>query len=142
MTILEYYEGMAAIKRMNHVDELHQEAPLTVDELRNRYGSYVLVSRKKRGAGKGYKEKYEWRWRDRKSYLAELRRLFPKEYGLHLCKEEKECLVTETWWNTPNYREAHIKEYRNTIKAISKEYGLSRKDTAEFMRVEQPLTNY
>lgn len=109
--------------------------PTTASSLRLRFGGYVLASRKKKGAGKGYKETYEWRWRDYKGYMAALRELSPTDYALRLCRDERECLLCDRWWDTPDYRGERLREYRSRITAIRKEHGLTSSEVAEFMRV-------
>lgn len=134
MTLLDYYEGMAAMKR-TAMSEPSEFRPITPERLRYRYGSYEVISRKKKGAGKGYKENFGWRWRDRKGYMNELRELFPQEYALELCRDELAGLMADMWWNIPAYREQAVREHRERIKAIRLEYGLSKNAVAEFMRV-------
>lgn len=134
MTILDYYEGIAAAKRAA-VTESNDFVAMTPERLRYRYGSYVLASRKKKGANKGYKETYAWQWTDYRGYMNALRELFPTEYALQLCREEHADLMTDMWWNVPSYRDVHIREYRDRIKAIRMEFGLSKSAVAEFMRV-------
>lgn len=135
MTTLEYYEGLAAAKRAAMPERGAQPLPMTPDRLRYMYGGYVLASRKKKGAGKGYKETYRWQWHDYKGYRNALREQFPREYGLMCCREERECFTADTWWDTPDYRDEAIRDYRDRVKAIRLEYGLTKSEVSEFMRV-------
>lgn len=134
MTILEFYEGLAAEKR-----QARPTSPCgiecTPDRLRYEFGGYELASRKKKGAGKGYKECHEWRWRDRAGYMAALRERFPREYAIRLCRDEREELLADRWWDFGEYRAEHVRAYRERIKAIRLEHGLSKSDVEEFMRV-------
>lgn len=110
--------------------------PTTAYALAYRYGSYVLASRKKKGAGKGYKENYKWVWRDYRSYMNELRELFPREYAIRLCRDERDELLADRWWDGGDYRAEHIRAYRERIKAIRLSHGLSKSEVSEFMRVD------
>lgn len=113
----------------------HAELPQTIERLRYRYGSYVVASRKHMGAGRGVKEYYAWQWRDYRGYMNELRELFPTEYALQLCRDEHSDLMSDMWWDVDGYRAEHIRAYRDRIKEIRLNYGLSKSRVAEFMRV-------
>lgn len=98
------------------------------------YGSYVVASRKKKGAGKGYKTTYRWEWRDYRGWRKELAESRPKEYALLLCSEELATFEDDTMrWND---RRAQANDYRRAIAKIRKEYGLTSNDVARFMRVK------
>lgn len=135
MTSIEYWSGYDSMKRDETAFALAGQKPRTPMRLAMRFGSYVLVSRKKKGAGKGHKENYEWRWNDRRAYMDELRELSPRDYALLLCRDELDELLADTWWDVPGYRDEHIRAYRARIKAIRLEHGLSKSDVARFMRV-------
>lgn len=135
MTLLDYYEGIAEAKRATASEPDADFRGMTPERLRFRYGSYEVVSRKKKGAGKGYKETYGWVWRDWRGYMSALRELFPSHYAIQLCREEYSDLTGDLWWDVPGYRGEHLRAYRSRITAIRKEYGLRSADVAEFMRV-------
>lgn len=107
------------------------------DELRRKY--YVeKVRLKKKGANKGYKKFVTIEWNPnftRNDFIAEFRRLDPKGCGLFLCELERMELSDDRWWDTPEYRVSHLRSYRATITRIRKEYGLTSKDVAEYMKV-------
>lgn len=135
MTILEYYDGMAACKSAAHAEE-RKAMPMTVNRLRYRYGSYVEVSRKKKGAKKaGYKITYAWRWSDYKGYMNELRELFPAEYGLMLCEDAYELLCEDEWWNTPYYRDQHLAAFKREISEYRRQYGIPRERLTKYFSV-------
>ena len=94
--------------------------------------------RKKKGAGKGYKISYSKEWREGVrpiDYLTELNSIDRTACGLLLCRIEHNDLTTDRWWDTPNYRATHLREYRGKITSIRKEYGLTSAEVSEFMRV-------
>lgn len=129
MTILEYYEGLYEAKHaVTAKDTAKREHTFSVFD----YGGYVAVSRHKKGAGKGYKTEYEWRWTDRKGYCEALQRNSPVEYGLMLCRIEHNGITDDKWWDTPSYRKIAIKDYRSRIAAIRKKYGLSYDSVKKF----------
>lgn len=127
--------GLDAAKRAANPTGDEYPLPMTKDGLAYEYGSYVLASRKKKGAGKGNKETYRWQWRDYRGYRNALRELFPREYGLMCCREEQSDFACDTWWNVPDYRDEAIRDYRGRVKAIRLEYGLTKSEVSEFMRV-------
>lgn len=135
MTILEYYEGLAAAKRANASHTGTESQAMTPERLRYMYGSYVLAKRKKKGANKGYKETYVWQWSDYRGYMDKLRELFPTEYALMLCREERNDLMSDRWWDVDGYRAEHIRAYRDRIKEIRITYGLPKSAVSEFMSV-------
>lgn len=96
------------------------------------------VRRKKKGAGKGYKEYVEVSFNEsltRRDYLRELAEVDKTACGLFLCKVEHEGFTTDRYWDVPDYRDEAIKDYRGRIRAIRMDYGLSKNAVAEFMRV-------
>lgn len=110
---------------------------MTLNEL-NRMAYAIHTTKKKKGAGKGYKVTYTAVWSDRMTrneYLNELARIDRKECGLFLCKIEKNELLEDEWWNTPDYRATHLQGYRRIITEIKKAYGLTSAEVSEFMRV-------
>lgn len=52
-----------------------------------------------------------------------------------MCELERMELSEDRWWDTPEYRVSHLRSYRATITRIRKEYGLTSKDVAEYMKV-------
>ena len=110
---------------------------MSIDELNRKY--FVSeVRRKKKGAGKGYKEYVELCFNEnytRRDYLRELAEVDKSACGLFLCKIEFSDLTEDRWWDTPDYRATHLKDYRRRITELRKEYGLRSADVAEFMKV-------
>lgn len=135
MTILQFYEGLDAAKRRDALCTESEPERITPESLRRRYGGYVATHTKSKGRGKGHKTTYEWRWSDRKAYCAAMAELFPKEYGLMLCREANELLNEDRWWDTPNYRNEHLADYRREITKIRKEYGLTSDEVRRYMRI-------
>lgn len=133
MTTLEFYEGLYEAKQ-RAAREVESDVKQFVSPFD--YGEYVEVSRKKKGAGKGYKVKYGWRWNDRKGYCDALRANDPTEYGLMMCRVEFDIMVNDKWWDTPDYRKIALKEYRGRIAAIRKEYELSYDSVKRFYEVD------
>lgn len=110
---------------------------MTIKEL-NGVAYATHTTKKKKGAGKGYKFTYTTVWSDRmtrREYLNELAKIDPRECGLFLCKVEKNELLEDDWWNTPGYRATHLQAYRRKITEIRKAYGLTSAEVSEFMRV-------
>lgn len=98
----------------------------------------IREQKKKKGAGKGYKISYEKVWGgriSRREYLTEFARIDRIECGLFLCKVEHHEMTSDRYWDVPSYREEAIREYRERIRRIRAEYGLSKKQCEEFMRV-------
>lgn len=97
------------------------------------------ATKKKKGAGKGYKYTYTKVWSDRMTraeYLNRLAGIDRRQCGLFLCKVELNELTGDRWWDVPGYRAAHLKAYRSRITSIRKEYGLTSTEVSGFMRVE------
>lgn len=98
----------------------------------------IHTTKKKKGAGKGYKYTYESVWSDRmtrREYLNRLEEIDCKECGLFLCRLEQTEMNDDRYWDVPTYRDEAIKVYRGRIKAIRLKYGLSKSEVSEFMRV-------
>ena len=111
---------------------------MTIRELDTKFFEYK-ETRKKKGAGKGYKVSYTKVWREGvkpRDYLTELAAIDARACGLFLCRIEYADTTEDRWWDTPEYRTTHLKDYRRKITAIQKEYGLHSVDVAEFMRVD------
>lgn len=98
----------------------------------------TIVSRKKKGAGKGYKTYVRTEWRDGMSlhnYMTELKELNRTAYGLELCRVEYADMLCDRWWDCETCRKSEMKSYRSRIAAIRKEYGLNYEAVAEFYNV-------
>lgn len=134
MSPQEYWAGYDLMKQGRAVSTSAESVP-TIGELMNRYGGYVEASRKKKGANKGYKITYQWEWRNYAAYEKELEKYYPKEYALTQLRELKNFLLCDMWWNTPDYRAIHLREYRSEVTTIRKKYGLTSAEVSEFMRV-------
>lgn len=97
--------------------------------------AYVIrVTRKKKGAGQGYKMTYSREWSGvmtRREYLNELE---PRERGLFLCRLEREDMREDRWWDTDGYRDEAMRMYRGRISRIKARCGLTRGEVREFMR--------
>lgn len=110
---------------------------MTKKELHDKY--YVThISSHSKGRKGGKKVKVTITFNEsftRREYLTELSNIDRAECGLFLCRIECRDLKEDRWWDVPNYRDSHLKEYRSRITAIRKEYGLTSKEVAEFMRV-------
>lgn len=110
---------------------------MKLSELNSKYFT-VHASRKKKGAGKGYKVTYKTVWRDGvkpRDYVNELAEADSIAAGRLLCNVEFADLMNDRWWDVPNYRAEHLRTYRSRITSIRKQYGLRSTDVAEFMRV-------
>ena len=110
---------------------------MTLNEL-NGVAYAIHTQKKKKGAGKGYKYTYETVWSGRitrKEYLNQLEEIDPKECGLFLCKVEHADFTEDRFWDMPGYRDEAIRNYRERIKAIRLNYGLSKSEVSKFMRV-------
>lgn len=110
---------------------------MTIRELNAKYFD-TKETRKKKGAGKGYKVSYTKVWREGVKpcdYLNELNSIDRTACGILLCRIEFDDLIADMWWDVPGYRGEHLKAYRSRITAIRKQYGLRSADVAEFMRV-------
>lgn len=110
---------------------------MTLRELDAKYFT-LKESRKKKGAGKGYKVSYARVWADGatpRRYLSELAEADSRACGLLLCKSEQMDMQEDRWWDVPTYRDEAIRTYRDRIKAIRLNYGLSKSEVAVFMRV-------
>lgn len=110
---------------------------MTLRELDAKYFT-VRESRKKKGAGKGYKVSYDRVWTDGanpRQYLDELSQVDAAACGVLLCRAEFADMVSDRWWDVPSYRDEAIRDYRDRIKGIRLRYGLTKSAVAEFMRV-------
>lgn len=90
---------------------------------------------KKKGAGKGKKSYYTWKYLPGCSiatFLKELKEDDPQQYALNLIFIEFEDMKNDRWWDTPDYRKKAIKVYKSYINKIKNEYGLSFEDVKEF----------
>lgn len=99
----------------------------------------IRTSKKKKGANKGYKYTYQVEWSGkitRSEYLRRLTEIDRREAGLFLCKLEQNDFNEDRFWDTPDYRETAIKDFRDRIKGIRTRYGLTQKECLPFMRVE------
>lgn len=106
-------------------------------ELLARY-TEIKVTRKSKGAGKGYKTFARTVWSDGYAlhkYMTELKELDMTAYALELCRVELADMTTDRWWDCDGCRKSEIKAYRSRIAAIRKEYGLSYEAVAEFYNV-------
>ena len=128
-----YYEGLAAAKRAIATTEA-TEPRITMQSLKLRYGHYT-EQRKKKCADKGYKVTHKWHWDNYAGYLNDLRRYFPKQYGLTLCQEAQNDFTTDRYWDVATDREEAIKSYRALIKGYQSTYGLTRSEVKRFMIV-------
>lgn len=109
---------------------------MSIEEL-NQAAYAVHTTQKKKGAGKGYKATHTIVWADnmsRREYLQKYKETDPHGCGLFLCRIEYADLTEDRWWDVPSYRQTHLRAYRSKITAIRREYGLSSKDVAEYMR--------
>lgn len=98
----------------------------------------TVVSRKKKGAGKGYKTSTRTVWRDGMAlhnYMTELEELDKIAYGLELCRVEYADMTLDRWWDCDACRKSEVKSYRSRIAAIRKEYGLNYEAVADFYNV-------
>ena len=110
---------------------------MTLNEL-NGVAYAIHTTKKKKGAGKGYKSTHTTVWSDRMTrneYLSEFARIDRHECGLFLCKVEFNELIEDRWWDVPDYRATHLQAYRHKITEIRKTYGLTSAEVSEFMRV-------
>lgn len=110
---------------------------MTIKEL-NGVAYAIRTTKKKKGANKGYKYTYEMVWSGRmtrREYLNRLEEIDRHKCGLFLCKLEHFDFTDDRWWDVPNYRDEAIKSYRERIKSIRLQYGLSKSEVSEFMRV-------
>lgn len=98
----------------------------------------VHTTKKKKGANKGYKYTYTTVWSGamtRREYLSRLAEIDRKECGLFLCKLEHSDFTSDRYWDVPDYRDEAIRNYRERIKSIRMQYGLSKSEVSGFMRV-------
>lgn len=114
-----------------------KQLAMTLNEL-NGVAYAIRTTKKKKGAGKGYKCIHTKVWSGRMTraeYLSEFARIDRKRCGLFLCEVEKNELTEDRWWDVPDYRAAHLQTYRRTITEIRKAYGLTSTEVSQFMRV-------
>lgn len=107
---------------------------MTERELWNKYFYYSEKSKSK-GANKGRKVTYRPELRDGADYFAfvrELAKINPVSAGRIYCNIERDDMLNDRWWDTPNYRAEAIKNYRGRINAIREQYGMSRAQVKEF----------
>lgn len=111
---------------------------MTANELYAKHTT-VVVTRKKKGAGKGYKTFARTEWRDGyalHNYMTELKELDRTAYAVELCRAEFADMVCDRWWDCDACRKSEIKAYRSRIAAIRKEYGLSYETVRQFYSVD------
>ena len=99
----------------------------------------IHTKRKKKGAGKGYKNTYTKVWSGAmtmREYLTYWAEFDPKGCGLWLCYVEHREWMEDRWWDYPEGRDKNIRGYRDRIKDIRQKYGLSKSEVSEFMRVD------
>lgn len=98
------------------------------------------VRTKSKGAGKGtkvYVDGYVFNESLRRAdYLRELAEESRTECGLFLCRAEWQDMHDDRWWDVPGYRDEFVRTYREKIKKLRAEYGLSKSEVSEFMRVD------
>lgn len=137
MTILDYYEGIAAAKRTELSAEGTSGRTMSRRELDG--AAYAThASKKKKGVDKGYKYTYTTVWSgtmSQREYLDKLNEIDPRTCGLFLCEVEQSVFTSDRYWDVPSYRDEAIRHYRDRIKAIRLKHGLSKSDVTEFMRV-------
>jgi hypothetical protein len=107
MNLLEYYEGLYKAKKACEPEPCEPEP-------KNR-GKYVVSSRKKKGAGKGYKETIKFVDNCARNRRGELRAIEvnnPSLYGLELIKALELCCFDSA------------REFNAEIARIRKRYGL------------------
>lgn len=110
---------------------------MTIQDL-NRVAYATRTTKKKKGAGKGYKYTYEKVWTGAMSpreYFDRYAEIDRRGCGISLCRFEHMDFTEDRWWDVPEYRDEAIRDYRGRIKAIRMQYGLSKSDVSEFMRV-------
>lgn len=110
---------------------------MTIQEL-NGVAYAIRTTKKKKGAGKGYKYTYESVWSGaitRREYLNRMEDIDRRECGLFLCKLEQSDFTDDRYWDVPDYRDEAIKSYRERIKSIRLKYGLSKSEVSDYMRV-------
>ena len=98
----------------------------------------IRTTKKKKGANKGYKYTYVTVWSGamtRAEYISKLAEIDRKECGLFLCKVEQNEMVSDRWWEGTTYETEAIRAYRDRIKSIRVQYGLSKSDVSDYMRV-------
>lgn len=110
---------------------------MTKNELHDKY--YITrVSSHSKGKQGGQKVKVRVVFNEaltRRAYLNELEAIDRKECGLLLCRIEFSDMNDDRWWDVPDYRDEAIREYRERIRGIRMNYGLSKSEVAGFMRV-------
>lgn len=98
------------------------------------------VRTKSKGADKGtkvYVTGFEFNETMRRAdYLRELAEESRTECGLFLCRAEWQDMHDDRWWDVPGYRDEFVRTYREKIKKLRMEYGLSKSEVSEFMRVD------
>ena len=110
---------------------------MTANELHDKY--YITrVSSHSKGKQGGKKVKVKIVFNEslkRRDYLKELEAIDRKGCGLFLCRIEQNDMNDDRWWDVPDYRDEAIRSYRERIKGIRMNYGLSKSEVSEFMRV-------
>lgn len=110
---------------------------MTINEL-NEMAYATHTTMRSKGVKIGYKAFHKKVWSDRmtrREYLNRLEDIDRRECGLFLCRLERNEFNDDRYWDVPDYREEAIKSYRERIKAIRLNYGLSKSEVSEFMRV-------
>lgn len=111
---------------------------MTTKELFAKY-TETKVTRKSKGAGKGYKSTVCTVWRDgfaMHNYITELEAADRAAYAIERCRVEYADMVCDRWWDCDSCRKSELKAYRSRITALRKEYGLSYDDIKPFMNVD------
>lgn len=96
------------------------------------------TTKKAKGTNKGYKYTHTIVWSGamtRKEYLDKYAEIDRHGCGIFLCKIEQDDFTTDRWWDVPSYRDEAIRDYRDRIKSIRLNYGLTKSEVSEFMRV-------
>lgn len=111
---------------------------MTKEKLYLSHTEMVCVSRKKKGAGKGYKCTYDRKFKSlehQRAYYSKLREMFPRDYALLLIASEHYDMENDRYWDTPMYRSEAIRDYRNRIHEIKEKYGLSHAEVKSYYHV-------
>lgn len=137
MAVLGYtLEDCAVLNyKLREIEVWHDTTPLTI---LNNEANGIKAKKKKKGANKGYKYTYKSVWSGRitrREYLDRYEEIDRKECGLFLCRMESADFSDDRWWEGTAYEAEAIKGYRERIKGIRMQYGLSKSEVAGFMRV-------
>lgn len=128
--------GLAAAKRAALRERGEHPLPMTKERLAYEYGGYVVASKKKKGADKGYKNVYAFEFDDEQGYYDRLRELDPSYYAIvRINRLYGEIMAELPRITDEAKRRKYLSVYRRRVTAIRKEYGLRSCDVAEYMRV-------